>query len=315
MMSRVYLCTHPATCFASAFRVVTCGSAALFRIWLEGPSKDQFSIFADGLPGLPDNIMKSSDGGYWVSIVVPRHAGIFDAFGFLGRHPLLRAWLSKVSFRSMVLVLVQSFMRFYTLFSSLCDRWVVAFYPYENRCSRRRRSRRCGSYVVKIGEDGRVLGSLHDPSHYVAGGLITQATEHEGASQGTFCRCFPRTRRRRRCRACDWSERTMYSSTPDARPFTFSQHTPRHAPQASFACTLSPLVRLKIYSHSVKLSYVPFVSFNVQYCTNSVVEYCTFCISFSSFFSMCHKRVINFLWIQRKFYHTKFSIIQSFLSY
>ena len=38
-----------------------------------------------------------------------------------------------------------------------------------------------GSYVVKLDADGRVVGSLHDPSHYVAGGLLTTATEHEGA--------------------------------------------------------------------------------------------------------------------------------------
>lgn len=38
-----------------------------------------------------------------------------------------------------------------------------------------------GSYVVKIGDDGRIIGSLHDPSQYVAGGLITQATEHDGS--------------------------------------------------------------------------------------------------------------------------------------
>lgn len=66
------------------------------RIGLEGPSRDLFSTFADNLPGMPDNIMKSSDGGYWVAIVLPRHAGSFDVYGFLGRHPLLRTWLSKV---------------------------------------------------------------------------------------------------------------------------------------------------------------------------------------------------------------------------
>lgn len=58
--------------------------------------KDQFTVLTENLPGSPDNIMKSSDGGYWVAIVLPRHAGIFDMYGFLGRHPLLRSWIAKV---------------------------------------------------------------------------------------------------------------------------------------------------------------------------------------------------------------------------
>jgi sugar lactone lactonase YvrE len=122
--------------------------ARITKIWLEGPMRDLFSTFADNLPGMPDNIMKSSDGGYWVAIVLPRHAGIFDMYGFLGRHPLLRTWLSKVLPKAAL----ESLMFYVT-----------------------------GSYVVKLDADGRVVGSLHDPTHYLAGGLISTATEHEGA--------------------------------------------------------------------------------------------------------------------------------------
>lgn len=41
----------------------------VFRYWLEGPNKGEVEIFAENLPGYPDNINRASDGGYWLAMV------------------------------------------------------------------------------------------------------------------------------------------------------------------------------------------------------------------------------------------------------
>jgi len=42
------------------------------RYYFAGPRSGQREIVADGLPGYPDNINPSSDGGYWVALVAMR---------------------------------------------------------------------------------------------------------------------------------------------------------------------------------------------------------------------------------------------------
>lgn len=49
---------------------VLINSSNLYRIdryWIKGPKKGQLEPFITGLPGVPDNINRSSDGGYWVA--------------------------------------------------------------------------------------------------------------------------------------------------------------------------------------------------------------------------------------------------------
>ncbi|TNE47431.1 MAG: SMP-30/gluconolactonase/LRE family protein [Deltaproteobacteria bacterium] len=58
------------------------------RYWLKGPKKGQSDFFATNLRGFPDNINRSSDGGYWVAFATPR-LGELDKV----MHP--RAWLKK----------------------------------------------------------------------------------------------------------------------------------------------------------------------------------------------------------------------------
>ena len=82
------------------------------RLYIEGPKKGLVEPFALNLPGFPDNIARSSDGGYWVAIVSPRHNGSFDSYGFAGRHPRVRNWLTKVLYHSTTL---------YTTLESLCS--------------------------------------------------------------------------------------------------------------------------------------------------------------------------------------------------
>jgi sugar lactone lactonase YvrE len=44
------------------------------RYWLAGPKAGKLEVFADNLPGMPDNIKAVGDGTYWEAFVVPRMA-------------------------------------------------------------------------------------------------------------------------------------------------------------------------------------------------------------------------------------------------
>lgn len=44
------------------------GAYRILRLWLEGPKLGQAEVFAEGLPGFPDNIRRDNTGRYWVAI-------------------------------------------------------------------------------------------------------------------------------------------------------------------------------------------------------------------------------------------------------
>lgn len=49
----------------------------LKRYWIEGPKRGKVEVVIEGLPGSPDNINRSSDGGYWLALVAMR-APVYD---------------------------------------------------------------------------------------------------------------------------------------------------------------------------------------------------------------------------------------------
>ncbi len=48
----------------------------VIRLWLTGEKAGQSDIFIDNLPGFPDNITETADGGFWVSLVSARDDGL-----------------------------------------------------------------------------------------------------------------------------------------------------------------------------------------------------------------------------------------------
>jgi hypothetical protein len=46
-------------------------SATAGRYYLSGPKQGQTDTLVDQLPGVPDGISLSGDGGFWVALVVP----------------------------------------------------------------------------------------------------------------------------------------------------------------------------------------------------------------------------------------------------
>ncbi len=48
------------------------GAYRLTRLWLTGPKAGARDVFADGLPGFPDNLSTGADGLIWVALAGPR---------------------------------------------------------------------------------------------------------------------------------------------------------------------------------------------------------------------------------------------------
>lgn len=51
--------------------VAQTGRACINRLWLSGPKAGRQDLFADNMPGLPDNLSLGSDGLIWVALVSP----------------------------------------------------------------------------------------------------------------------------------------------------------------------------------------------------------------------------------------------------
>lgn len=113
---------------------------AIYRYWIEGPNAGQVEIFAENLPGYPDNINRASDGGYWLAMVGIRS----PAFDLAMRHP---------DFRRRMIKRIPP------------DEWI---YPgINNGC------------IVKFDEQGRATESLWDPGG-TKHATVTSMREHKG---------------------------------------------------------------------------------------------------------------------------------------
>ena len=94
---------------------------------LSGPNSGTSEIFADNLPGLPDNIRPSSSGGYWVALAVVRHPDLWSTWDFLGPRPWIKRIVARVLDRNAI------------------SRMVPAY-----------------GLVVELDPRGNIIGSLHD---------------------------------------------------------------------------------------------------------------------------------------------------------
>ena len=63
-----------------------------YRYYLKGPKAGQLETFIDELPGVPDNISPSANGGYWIGFALTRDK-ISD---FMCHKPFLRTIIVKV---------------------------------------------------------------------------------------------------------------------------------------------------------------------------------------------------------------------------
>ncbi len=67
--------------------VAETGAYRITRVWLSGPSAGRTDVFADNLPGFPDNLSTGTDGLLWIAVGSPR-SPVLDHL--LPRPPILR---------------------------------------------------------------------------------------------------------------------------------------------------------------------------------------------------------------------------------
>ncbi len=66
------------------------------RYYLAGTKRGQREVFAENLPGLPDNIRLSHNGTFWVGMAGIRQHGRFSFLDFVAEKPWLRKAILKV---------------------------------------------------------------------------------------------------------------------------------------------------------------------------------------------------------------------------
>lgn len=68
----------------------------LYRFYLKGPKKGTHDIFADGLPGMPDNLKPDGQGGLLVPLVLTTDSGNPMITQVLGPFPLIRKLIARI---------------------------------------------------------------------------------------------------------------------------------------------------------------------------------------------------------------------------
>ncbi|KAL8587794.1 hypothetical protein ACOMHN_021012 [Nucella lapillus] len=104
-------------------------SGAQLQYYLTGPRKGEAEIFAENLPGFPDNIRRSGRGTYWVGIAVIRRAERVSFVDIAAPHPWLRRLVTKLFLQEFLI-------------------WLLPKY----------------GLLIELDEDGQIVRSLHDPT-------------------------------------------------------------------------------------------------------------------------------------------------------
>ncbi|KYO18359.1 adipocyte plasma membrane-associated protein [Alligator mississippiensis] len=118
--------------------------ARIRRYYVSGLMKGGADMFVENMPGFPDNIRRSSSGGYWVAMSAIRPNPGFSMMDFLSEKP----WIKRI------------------IFKLLSQDTVIKFVPRY-------------SLVIELGETGSYKRSFHDPNGMVVA-YVSEAHEHDG---------------------------------------------------------------------------------------------------------------------------------------
>ncbi len=114
-LSLYIICSHGITYYIS---VCLYNFFISHRYYLKGPKAGTMDIFADNLPGLPDNVRLSSSGGYWVAIAIVRRPDKISIYDFFASKPWLRKFITKVKFM---------YLAVYFQLSTTLNPWMICF--------------------------------------------------------------------------------------------------------------------------------------------------------------------------------------------
>ncbi|XP_012708873.2 adipocyte plasma membrane-associated protein [Fundulus heteroclitus] len=117
----------------------------ILRYWLEGPKAGTKELVLDNMIGYPDNIRRSDHGTFLVGITTPRFQKFLPPFlDLIAPYPAVKRFLAKVVPLS-----------WYNL---LLPRYAL---------------------VLELGEDGQIVGTLHDPEGRLTW-AISDVFQHRG---------------------------------------------------------------------------------------------------------------------------------------
>jgi len=66
------------------------------RYWLKGPKAGQDEVFLDNLPGMPDNLRRTGNGGFYVPLVAPRFKVMPVLSDVIAPYPIIRRFLARL---------------------------------------------------------------------------------------------------------------------------------------------------------------------------------------------------------------------------
>lgn len=142
----------------------------VLRYHLSGARKGQTEVFADNLPGEPDNIRPSRRGGYWVAFAAGHANDSTNIYDLVAPLPLVK----KATMRFVYLLgaAVKYAAQYYPspalkdLGAQLENGWVLygTFPKY--------------GLVAELDAGGRIVRTLHSPNHKIY--MVSEALEHEG---------------------------------------------------------------------------------------------------------------------------------------
>ncbi|XP_066553477.1 adipocyte plasma membrane-associated protein [Amia ocellicauda] len=118
--------------------------ARIRRCHVSGLQKGGMDTFVENLPGFPDNIRRSSSGGYWVAMSAVRPNPGFSMLDFLAEKP----WIKNIIFKLLSQEVLMKFVPKYSL-------------------------------VVELSENAVCERSFHDP-HGTVATYVSEAHEHDG---------------------------------------------------------------------------------------------------------------------------------------
>lgn len=118
--------------------------ARIMRYHLSGPNKGQTDVFADNLPGWPDNIRQSGRGTYWVGLASVRRADKFSFLDWVAPWPSIRALIAKLVSQEAMMSMIPKY-----------------------------------GLLIELDAQGQIIRSLHDPSGQVVP-AVSEADEKDG---------------------------------------------------------------------------------------------------------------------------------------
>nr|BDA76647.1 adipocyte plasma membrane-associated protein [Dermanyssus gallinae] len=144
------------------------GKKRIMKYQLTGATKGKLTVFAENLPGGPDNLRRSPRGTYWVGIDIARSNTTQPLGDLIAPYPLVaKATMRFCWLTGQALKQIDSFVDHPTLqdLSADFEHGKILINTVPNR-----------GIILELGPDGKILRSLHS-SHYT---LFSEVLEYGG---------------------------------------------------------------------------------------------------------------------------------------